>query len=124
MFITRQRRTYVTWLLCAAMLMGALMPSLSRAFAPPRDASALLLQLCSVGGLSKSAPDSDAPVKQSLMMDDCPYCRVQTDLPMLPPPALVLALSTLSTQRPPLFYHAPAPLFSWVVAHPRGPPLA
>jgi hypothetical protein len=108
------------------MLLVALMPSLSRAFAPQRDPSAVLLQLCSVGGVSKfaAAPDSDAPLKQVVMMDDCPYCRVQTDLPVLPPAPLALAISPLSSQHPPLFYHAPAPLFSWVAAHPRGPPLA
>lgn len=108
------------------MLLVALMPSLSRAFAPQRDASAILLQLCSVGGATRyaAAPDSESPAKQSPMMDECPYCRVHTDLPVLPPAPLALAFSLLSSPRPPLFYHAPAPLYSWAVAHPRGPPVA
>lgn len=125
MFMTRQRRLHVTWLLCLAVLLGALMPTLSRALASPNNASAVLAQLCSAGGAARYgiAPADQAPGKQMVVMDDCPYCRVQADLPLLPPMAVASAIP-LAPQRPALFYRAPAPLYSWVVAHPRGPPLA
>lgn len=108
------------------MLLMALMPTLSRAFAPQRDAASVLMEICSAGGLKRTiaAPSTEGSGKQMLMMDDCPYCRVQHDLPALPPAPLAPLVATLATGHPPLFYHAPAPLHAWVAAHPRGPPAA
>ena len=121
---TRQRRRYLAWLLCAAMLMTALMPALSRAFAPERAASPAWLEICSAMGTRYvQAPDtSDNTDKRSSGMNDCPYCRVHSDMPVLPPSPPLVPQGAILSERPALFYHAPTPLYAWVIAHPRGPP--
>ena len=124
MLMSRQWRNWVSRLACAAVLLSALMPALSHVLAPDR-AAALLAEICSPGGLRKRdaiGDDGKAPVKKPMSMEDCSYCRIQFDTPALPfvPPALVLA--DIATRHPPLYYQAPAPLFSWISANPRGPP--
>nr|WP_315212484.1 DUF2946 domain-containing protein [uncultured Duganella sp.] len=123
MFIPRQRRRYFAWLLCAAMLMTALMPAFSRTFASDGAANAVLLEICSAMGVTY-AKSSDSDSKQTGTMNDCPYCRVHFDLPVLPPAPARLPQFKITSERPALFYRSPTPLFSWVVANPRGPPAA
>lgn len=105
------------------MLMMALMPTLSRAFAPERAAESLLLQICSAAGLKfAKAPGSQSSDQQAGVMSDCPYCRVHADLPVLPPSPLPLPQFEITSERPALFYLAPTPLHAWIAANPRGPP--
>ena len=105
------------------MLLTALMPTLSRAFASEHAADSVLLQICSASGLKfAKSPGSEPSGKQGGMMSDCPYCRVHADLPALPPAPLALPRMTLASERPALFYLAPTPLHAWIVANPRGPP--
>jgi hypothetical protein len=107
------------------MLMMALMPTLSRAFASERAAESMLLQICSVAGLKfAKQPGSETSGKQADVMSDCPYCRVHADLPVLPPAPLPLPQFKITSERPALFYLAPTPLHAWIVANPRGPPTA
>ena len=103
------------------MLMTALMPAFSRSFAPDGAANAMLLEICSAMGVTY-AKSSDSDTKQSAKMNDCPYCRVHFDLPVLPPAPAQLPHFKITSERPALFYRSPTPLFSWVVANPRGPP--
>jgi hypothetical protein len=125
MFISRQRRRTFAWLLCASMLMMALMPTLSRAFAAERPAERMLLEICSARGpTSAMSPGSDTSDKQAGMMTDCPYCRVHADVPVLPPAPPRLPQFKITSERPTLFYRSPTPLYSWIVANPRGPPAA
>jgi hypothetical protein len=56
-------------------------------------------------------------------LDDCAYCRLQADTPVLPVAIVVIASGDAAAPRPLLFYHAPTPLFAWTAARPRGPPL-
>lgn len=106
------------------MLMTALMPTLSRAFAPQPTAGVAWLEICSAMGTRYvKAPDtSDPSDKRAGSMNDCPYCRVHFDLPVLPPSPPLVPQFVILSERPALFYHAPTPLYSWVIAHPRGPP--
>lgn len=107
------------------MLMMALMPTLSRAFASEGAADSVLLQICSAAGLKfAKAPGSDTSDKHAGVMNDCPYCRVHADLPALPPAPLPLPQFKITSERPVLFYLAPTPLHAWIVAKPRGPPAA
>lgn len=113
------------------MLMTALMPALSRAFAPERTASPAWLEICSAMGTRYiKAPGADSPDtqdgtgKRAGAMNDCPYCRVHADLPVLPPSPLAVPQFIVLPERPALFFRAPKPLYAWVVAHPRGPPAA
>lgn len=105
------------------MLMTALMPAFSRSFASDGAANAVLLEICSAMGVT-FAKSSDSDSKQTGTMNDCPYCRVHFDLPVLPPAPAQLPHFKITSERPALFYRSPTPLFSWVVANPRGPPAA
>ena len=61
-------------------------PAFSRTFASDGVANAVLLEICSaMGGTYAKSPESDTSGKQTGKMDDCPYCRVHFDLPVLPP---------------------------------------
>ena len=105
------------------MLMTALMPAFSRAFASDRTANAMLLEICSARGATYAkSPGTETSGKQAGMMDDCPYCRVHFDLPVLPPAQPQLPHFKITSERPALFYRSPTPLYAWVVANPRGPP--
>ena len=93
--------------------------------APTGAANAVLLEICSAMGVTVAkSPDSDTSGKQTGKMDDCPYCRVHFDLPVLPPAPDQLPQFKITSERPALFYRSPTPLFSWAVANPRGPPAA
>ena len=112
------------------MLMTALMPTLARALAPQRAASAAWLEICSAMGTryvqAPAAPDSqnspDTSDKRAGGMNDCPYCRVHVDVPVLPPSLPAVPQFAVVSERPALFYHAPTPLHAWVAAQPRAPP--
>lgn len=106
------------------MLMTALMPAWSRAFAPQRADSAAWLEICSAMGTRYvKAPDSpDTSDKRAGAMNDCPYCRVHVDVPVLPPSPPLVPQFAIVSERPPLFYHAPTLLHAWAIANPRGPP--
>lgn len=100
------------------------MPTFARAFATDR-AAAMLLEICSARGATYAkSPGSETSGKYAGMMDDCPYCRVHVDLPVLPPAPLQLPQFKITSERPALFYQSPTPLYAWVVANPRGPPAA
>ena len=122
MLMTKQWRNWVARLACVAMLLSALMPTLSHALAPDRVAT-LLAEICSPGTARTVDADGKAPVKKQMNMEDCSYCRLQFDTPVLPsvPPALIIA--DIVAHHPPLYYQSPAPLFSWISANPRGPPV-
>lgn len=107
------------------MLMTALMPAFSRTLASDGAANAVLLEICSAMGVTYAkSTDAESSGKQAGMMDDCPYCRVHFDLPVLPPAPAQLPHFKITSERPALFYRSPTPLFSWAVAKPRGPPAA
>lgn len=112
----------MAWLACAAVLLSAVMPTLSHAFAPNR-ADAVLAQICSPSKLMAGADAQGPHDKSSLHMQDCPYCRLQFDTPVLPTVPVPLKLGTIAARHPTLFYQSPTPLFSWVAANPRAPPL-
>ena len=103
------------------MLLSALMPAISHALAPDR-AAALLAEICSPSGMRLAGDDGKAPVKKTMNMEDCSYCRLHVDTPALPSVPQPLILADIVAQHPPLYYQSPAPLFSWISANPRGPP--
>ena len=122
MFMTRQWRIKVTWLACAAMLLAALMPTLTRVL-DARAPNQLFAELCSATGKTWAMQEPDSAGKAASHMDDCGYCRLQSDLPVLPTAAPAVPLALAAMPHPPLFYTSPAPLFSWIASQPRGPPL-
>lgn len=113
------------WLAMFATLAAALLPSVSHALANDRIDNLLRAQICAPSGTSYDTvpgDDGKAPGKQAGHMDDCRYCRLSADLPVLPGETLVIGSAPATLPHPPLFYRSPAPLFTWAAAKPRGPP--
>lgn len=112
MNLRRHHRTYLAWLLCIAMLVAALMPTLARIHAH-----------ASAQATVHAVNDHPAPGPHASHMDKCPFCQLQSDLPLLEiAPAQWVAAEPLRV-RPDLFYQSPSPLPVWAAASPRAPPV-
>ncbi len=119
---TRQWRIVAAWVACAAVLLAALMPSLSHALAADRATNLMLAEICSTRGAA-SADQGGAPADQQAgHLWDCHYCQLQTDTPVLPTAVFLAGPIKLATARPARFLQSFEPLFSWAASSPRGPP--
>ena len=134
------RRLLQVWIACFAILLNALAPAVSHALALAdgrhagpgweiclNDGTRLsgrgTLDEATFRVLTDRSRPAGAP-GSALPMTDCGYCLAHAGSLGLPPPTLApLPLTASAAERPFLFYHAPHPLQTWVVAHPRGPPL-
>ncbi|MGK5025967.1 DUF2946 domain-containing protein [Janthinobacterium sp. RB2R34] len=123
-----KRKTLQIWLAILAVLFAAVAPSISHALAAPAAAipSSLLMQICTVDGVM----DVSVDVKKSAMdpvvhaFEHCPYCSTHAgSFALLPGLSLSFAVSGGHDVYPPLYYHAPAPLFLWSSGNPRAPPV-
>ncbi|WP_145647796.1 DUF2946 domain-containing protein [Pseudoduganella lurida] len=149
---TPAKRLLTVWLACCAILLNALVPAVSHAFAAASGPQhtweiclndgttlsgtgeldhALFLQLTDrsrplPGGVAIGGHDqagAHASDHADKLMADCAYCLPHAGSVGLPPSApLVLPSLTAGTVKPYLFYHAPRPLQAWTAAQPRGPP--
>lgn len=129
MLSIRQWKSFVTWLAIAATLAAALLPAVAHALSSDRIENIMLAEICAPSGMtydvSSNAPagdDGKVPAKHASHMEDCPYCRHASDMPVLPGAGLVVPTVLAVASAPPLFYLSPAPLFTWSAAKPRGPP--
>ena len=125
------RKQWHMWFACLAILLNALSPSLSYAFASLHaNANSAAVEICSASGAVYTQADL-APAARSTTdsvlhhIEHCPFCMNHAGSVALPPPTLSpLAIITGHDHYPPLFYQAPRPQFAWLGASPRGPPLA
>lgn len=115
---------------CLAILFNAFVPLLShaaQAAAPPvmdvQVCTALGMTTMSVAAAPAGPADSTAG-KLHKTMNHCGYCVAHATHGLPPPPAMPFAAGTGRDVYPPLYYHAPHPLFPWSLAQPRAPPLA
>lgn len=139
MFSTRRLRHLTLWLALLATLAGSLAPSLSHALAGQGLPNTLWAEICTATGIKKmplgpveaERMQSDAHVEtgkpakpaSTVHHDDCPYCRLQVELPALPPVADPLPLQLAEGPSfPPLYYQSRQTLFAWTSAQPRAPP--
>lgn len=112
-----------------AVLFSALAPSLSHAFAAERS-SAGLGEICSSYGAAPAAQAAGPAQKPAtdalqLHLKHCPYCGTHgASVALLPPALLTFAVLGGHDLFPPLYYRAPAALFSWSAAQPRAPPFS
>jgi hypothetical protein len=123
-----KRSSLPLWIALMAILFSAVAPSISHALAASAGKS-VFAEICSVDGAKVVAldaggsrqPDGD-PLHH---LEHCPYCATHGGTLALPPPAVFeFAVVGGPDLHPSLFYHAPAPLFAWSGARPRGPPAA
>ncbi|MFC3379604.1 DUF2946 domain-containing protein [Rugamonas sp. CCM 8940] len=124
------------WVACLAILFSVLAPSISHALAAatPTSASASasasapgLMVICRSDGATLATPAANdrQPAALQHHLEHCPYCMTHGgSFALLPTSAHVFPLLAGHDFYPPLFYRAPAPLFSWSAARPRGPPAA
>lgn len=114
----------LTWFVSFAILLAALLPSLSHAFASQQPGG--FGGICSATGaryLPTQTGSDDGKSSSNGMGMSCPYCAIHHGAPSLPPSAVVWAPSpALQFERPFLFLQAPRPLFAWAPALARAPP--
>lgn len=127
MLTAKRWKNLGTWLACLAVLLVALMPSLSQAL--QREASNPWAEICTSLGAKRAAVDDraandsapTAPIEH--LLQHCPYCSVHvTVLGMPPTPLPMVSLVPLQHTLPELFLAAPRTLFAWSSAQPRAPP--
>lgn len=122
-----KRRQLHLWLACLAILFNALAPSISYAYAAASGA-ARLADICSASGPRSQAAAQHEPATPTTdvaldHLKHCPFCISHAGSFALPfAPALRYAPVQGREVYPALFYQAPAPLFVWTSAKPRGPP--
>jgi hypothetical protein len=121
-----KRRTLHVWIACLAILFAALAPSISHALAA---ASPSRFEICSADG-GKTAITGGVLLKKAGAgathhLEHCPYCATHAGSFAMPP-GVVAGFAVVGGHDlfPRLYYTAPAPLFSWSAARPRGPPAA
>ena len=104
------------------MLAMTLLPTVSHALARPGSG---FVEVCTPQGMKlvALADGEKQPSSASLHLEHCGYCSASFSAVVMPtlPPTLP-QVSTLGTEAPPLFLHAPRTLFAWRSAQPRGPP--
>lgn len=123
-----QRGKLHIWIACLAILLNALVPSISHALSAMHGASKVV-EVCSTAGtkllaIDQAAPDS-SPIDSTLHhLEHCPFCLTHAGTFALPAATLTTPFAVMGGYDlfPSLFYHSPTPLFSWSGAHPRAPP--
>lgn len=127
MFMISTRRRLQIWIACFAILVNALAPAMSHAFAANDP---LAPQICRPGATFASSPALAAAILAAAVADadaaDAQHCadclpHAGTDFLM---PVLYDGLGLLGGHalRPFLFYRAPQPLLALTAAPARGPP--
>jgi hypothetical protein len=131
---TSTRKPWHMWFACLAILLNALSPSLSYAYAALHaNANGATLEVCSARGAVYTQADLAPAIQAATSATDsvlhhiehCPFCMSHAGSFALPPPqSTPLAVMDGHDRYPPLFYQAPQPQFAWLAASPRGPPAA
>lgn len=113
------------WFACLAILLNALTPALSYAFAA-QHANSAASEICSASGAvyTRAEAGMDSPSSDAIdhHIKHCPFCISHAGSAGLPPVTPPLAVVSGHDAYPPLFYQSPRPLFDWLQARPRGPP--
>lgn len=128
----RKNSRLIAFIACLAMLLSMLAPAISHAMGTHQGGTTLLMEICSAAGdksglsvkldLQKPADSEDS---KTTPMQHCPYCLTHAgSFALLAEAPPVLLTPNLSYSLPPLFYHAPRPLFAWAASNPRAPPIA
>lgn len=82
-------------------------------------------EICTTLGLNTSVPAGGEESGAALHLEHCPLCAQAAHAPGLPPAEISpLIAAPGGDALPPLFLHAPHPLFAWTRAQPRAPPLS
>jgi len=125
---TKRQRLHI-WIACFAILLNALVPTISHALNALQSHSPQI-EICTTDGVKYINADGSSPAKSPLdstlhHLEHCPYCVGDAATPPLPTTfATPVPAPSGMALLPALFYLSPAPLFSWSQSHPRAPPAA
>ena len=141
MVFTRLRRRWTAWIALCAILLGALVPTVSHGVRAWSHSPITWVEVCSSTGnkLIAMAVGQDAGTTKGFVKqanggrglpsgehagEHCPFCLVHAnDAAVLPASPPVMALTTpLNDELPSLFLHAPRSLFAWAPSQARAPP--
>ena len=124
--LRRSRNPFLSWIVCFAILMGSLAPTLSLAM--QTRSGALWAEICTSTGakLVRVSPDDGAPAPAmpgAHAIAHCPSCCVFSPS-MAPGPAFLFIPPARYLAREPLQAFPPAPrsLIAWHTVQPRAPP--
>lgn len=127
--LSRPHRIWTAWLLAAVMLVAAFAPVLAQASQVRRGADLSLSPVC-VGGMLKWVDVATGEIKNGQSdpslgehLERCPFCTGHSTAPLPPGDIRHDFSSSVSHEAPALFLHAPRPLFAWLRAPSRAPPL-
>lgn len=122
--MSRAARRLATWIATLAVLFAALAPTLSHALAGSQP-GASWVEVCSASGSRwLPAADDEGSRPASHTLEHCPYCSLQSDLPLLPAAVhAALPQPRAATFVPAAFLSAARTLYAWTTAQPRAPPL-
>ena len=117
------KRHLIHWMAIAAILMGALAPSISQAIALSEQGKGISVEVCTTAGskmtqiISTSGADD-----QQMANEHCPFCLVHGAYHLPIDNTLNFAEPQAHNIYPQLFYQSPKPLFAWVALPSRAPP--
>ena len=122
----RLHRALTAWVAILAVLLAALVPTISHAWAARSDAA--LLQVCTSGGATwqptEGAVRDPGPAPTGAhLFEHCRYCSLHAnDLAIPAAPLAALPAPLLPHLLPAAFLAAPRTLFAWRPAQARAPP--
>jgi hypothetical protein len=111
-----KHRRHTSWIVCIAILLNLLTPTLGQAMSSLlRDP--LAFEICS------ATPAKRTPDTPPHAMRHCVFCATHAS-PSAPPPSVSTPIALLAGHDayPPPHYVSPSPLSAWSGARPRGPP--
>ena len=115
----------VHWIAAFAILMGALLPSISQAFPTNQAKQMFDIEVCSVSG-SKiiHAQSSEQDTNQhTSSQSHCPLCTLHADTFLPISSHLSLHKLVNISSFPKLYYQSPKHLFAWITLPSRAPPV-
>ncbi|WP_137938093.1 DUF2946 domain-containing protein [Chitinivorax sp. B] len=127
MQINHRFHRFISWLAILAVLMGALVPTISYAMKTP-SAESGWVEVCTANGMkwintAGALVDSPSSLPSDHHIKHCPYCNLHTDQADLPPAAsLSLPVMPFTSLVPDRFLSAHTTLHAWVAVQPRAPP--
>jgi hypothetical protein len=117
-------RKIIHWVAIAAIVMGALAPSISQAVYSAKGGEGFFMPICSADG-SKAVQMivvEDSDQEQSKLAKSCPYCLAHSAYVPVFNTTLSFSEPETISLFPRLFYQSPKPIFAWVSLPSRAPP--
>lgn len=126
MSFKRSIRLFAAWTALVAIVLGAVIPAMSHALGHAASKDKRWVEVCTVAGTKLVAVDvqsNDDPTSHLLAAERCMFCASHgaVTLPAQQIPPLILKGG--ADEFPVLYFHAPRPLFAWITAPSRAPPL-